>query len=88
MAKRKKTREQKMIADMRHQVYSLDNISSSLLVKKKPTVINLNTQISTVSYLKHDILKTFYLTGAILFSQILLLILLKNHILKIPFVSY
>ncbi|MBI2195775.1 MAG: hypothetical protein HYU48_01905 [Candidatus Levybacteria bacterium] len=88
MAKRKKTLEQKKLADMRHQVYSLDSYSPISSVKREVPSAEHSTSLTTVSYLRHDILKTSILTAAILFSQILLLILIKNRVVSVPFISY
>ncbi len=88
MAKRKKTREQKIVADSRHQTYSLSNFSPTFSVKNIAPVVTPGTQTTTISYLKHDILKTSTLTAAILLFQILLLVLLKNHVIRIPVISY
>ena len=89
MAKRKKTRQQKMIADIRHQVYSLEG-SSSISVEKTPPIPSIPqiVQATSYNYLKHDLIKTAFLTGIILAVQSILFFLLKNHILTIPKVSY
>jgi len=88
MAKRKKTLEQKKLADMHRQVYSLNDYSSSVSLKKQIPSTQIVTQLATTSYLKHDILKTTILTATILAFQILLFILLKNNVVKLPFISY
>ena len=88
MAKRKKTLEQKKLADMHRQVYSLNNYSPTPSVKKAVPNIQQAPQLTTISYLKHDIIKTSILTASILASQVLLFILLKNNIVRVPFVSY
>ncbi len=88
MAKRKKTLEQKKLADMHRQVYSLNNYSPVSPLKKEIPSTYKQPISTTTLYLKHDILKTLSLTLAILGLQILLFILLKNHIIKVPLVSY
>lgn len=94
MAKRKNTLKQKLVADMRHQVYSLNDTSSVSLVPKKEKTPNLplknssTTSIDITSYLRHDILKTAILTGTILLFQTLLFLTLKGHVIRIPNISY
>lgn len=94
MAKRKKTLKQKIAADMRHEAYTLDKTYPVLLAPKREETSNLSSKnpstnftIAT-SYLKHDILKTTFLTGIILLFQALLFLMLKNHIVRIPNISY
>ena len=97
MAKQRKTREQKKLADLRHtfthalvsqtpsavkiQFQSKDIISPSI----KP-----NQQISTnkYPYLIKDLFKTGALTLGILAFQIILFVLLKNHTVTIPGIGY
>lgn len=99
MAKRKKTLKRKLAADMRHQVYSLNDSSFVSPVPKKEKISNLPsgnslvnsinvTSINITSYLRHDILKTTILTGTILLFQALLFLTLKGHIIRIPNISY
>jgi len=97
MAKKRKTREQKKLADLHHkfihalasqtppavkiQIQSKDLISPS----NKP-----NQRISTnkYPYLIKDLSKTGILTLGILAFQIILLTLLKNHVVTIPGIGY
>lgn len=90
MAKRKKTRQQKIIADTRHKLYSLQgSYSVSIRENKEPILPTPQVaQTTTYTYLKHDLLKTAFLTGAILAIQSILFFLLKNHLFTIPTVSY
>ncbi|MEX2013069.1 MAG: hypothetical protein WD967_01560 [Candidatus Levyibacteriota bacterium] len=88
MAKRKKTLEQKKLADMHRQVYSLNNYSPAASPRKEVQNTHHESQLTIASYLKRDILKTTILTASILSFQILLFILLKNNIVKVPFISY
>ncbi|MEK7517724.1 MAG: hypothetical protein AAB583_04190 [Patescibacteria group bacterium] len=76
----KKTREQKIAADLRRQHFAYTETASHS--------ISNASAISTHSYIKHDILKTFLLTAFIIGFQIILFILLKNHIIVLPMVSY
>ena len=86
MAKHKKTLEQKKLADMRHQVYSLDNYIKESFIQKSP--LETQSYVASTSYLKHDIFKTAIISFSILASQVVLNIALRNHILKLPLVSY
>lgn len=89
MAKYKKTLEQKKLSDMRHQAYSLSEFTTSFSFKNQGNINPEKTiAASSTSYLKQDILKTTAISLSILFLQILLFISLKNHLLKLPLVSY
>ncbi len=96
MGKKRKTYKEKIIADLRRKVYSLEAQKPFSLEAKEPKIINnmpISNQATTVSisshpYLTKDIFKTGILTGAILFLQLVLYFLLKNHILVLPIVKY
>jgi len=97
MAKKRKTREQKQLADLRHTF-------RHILVSQVPPAEKLQTQskagislsyrpnsqttIATYPYLKKDLSKTAILTLIILASQIILFTLFKNHVLTIPGIGY
>lgn len=91
MAKKRKTRQDKKLADLRH-TFTHQNILNTLETKpsftkiaiKKPTI----TTYSSYPYLAKDLTKTFILTASIIGAQILLFISLKTHLLKIPGISY
>ena len=91
MSRHKKTRQEKVAADLRRQqfVYTLEskNFSTPILSKDKPNVLPISS-ISVYSYVKNDVLKTFLLTLAISGFQVILFLLLKNHVLKIPGLIY
>ena len=97
MAKERKTRDQKKLADLRHTFKHVE-VGQALPAAKTQTL-----PISTISlpykpkasilvnqypYLIKDLSKTGILTLAILAFQIILFISLKNHVLTIPGVSY
>jgi len=96
MGKKRKTYKEKIIADLRRKLYRQDSQKPFALEAKEPKITNnmpIYTQVSTVSislhpYLTKDIFKTGILTGAILFLQVVLYFLLKNHIFVLPMVSY
>ncbi len=91
MAKKRKTREQKKLADLRHN-FTHQEILNTLETKpaftkietKKPVV----TTYSSYPYLAKDLTKTFVLSASIIAIQILLFISLKIHLIKIPGISY
>lgn len=97
MAKRRKTREQKKLADLRHNFTHsfVQNVHSEAKIKletKEDPIIS--EKIQTVSslneypFLIKDLSKTGVLTTLILGFQIILFFLLKNHTLKIPGLIY
>lgn len=109
MAKHKKTKQQKIIADLRRQLQYESQTTSS---KKLPTEQSISIQPKTINlpkefsfkkpsenlqnkivnnnypYLKHDLFKTAVLTGSIIFAQLFLFFVLKNHIIVLPMVKY
>jgi hypothetical protein len=96
MAKKRKTREQKILADERHNfshtftsqapltVKIPAQITTSMLTQKtqKPAALN------SYPYLLKDLTKTALLTAGIFIFQIVLFTLLRNHALVIPGISY
>lgn len=101
MGKHKKTRKEKIIADLRHQLYSFKHqdfpSQNSSIIKpinpqEKQVLSNINsfanTLINSYPYLKHDVLKTLILTMSIVAFQILLLLILKRHIIVLPGIHY
>jgi hypothetical protein len=94
MAKKRKTKEQKRLADLRHNfkhAYTLDNSSVTqpkLHVSKKSEVITTSISTNAYPYLKKDLSKTALLTLGILIFQLVLLAILKSHILSIPGLTY
>ena len=96
MAKKKKTRHQKMLADLRHKI-SLSEISqptpaytiAAPVTAVQKTVIKPSTAFANTNpYLLQDIRKTGLLTLSLLAAQFLLFILLQYHVVKIPGISY
>ena len=100
MSKKKKTRQQKIIADLRRQVTTTHTDFSSN-EGHQPTVLytptqksiytmNTNKQAYTISYsdISHDLSKTSLLTFAIIAFDMVLFFLLKNHFIRIPFVQF
>lgn len=97
MAKKRKTREEKKLADLRHS-FTHDLVSKAISGTKitLPTKEIISPLEKTKSpsptnlypYLIKDLSKTGLLTTAILTIQIVLFFLLKNHTLTIPGLNY
>lgn len=94
MAKKRKTKEQKKLADQRHTFIHGYTPATPVSININHTYSN-TTQTKTVSlpinaypYLKKDLSKTTALTLGILAFQILLFLGLKNHFLTIPGLTY
>jgi hypothetical protein len=86
MTRHKKTRQEKIIADYRHQVYILKNNNAPLNNSTVAIAVNGNSDF-TANILR-DVLKTTILTCAIVALQIVLFFLLKRHIITLPIVKY
>ena len=100
MSKAKKTRQEKMIADLHRKLHQQQSITSVSTPEQKtqytytikhtqaPMGVSTVTTITNLSLIKHDLIKTTIVTGAIISLQLLLFFLLKAHIIKIPMISY
>lgn len=94
MAKKKKTRQQKIIADLRRQVTLSKPQESKPETKPKnfsnPALITYAPKIRAVTYpyLKKDLQKTAILTSSVIALQMILYFLLKSHILVLPRLGY
>lgn len=96
MSKRRKTRQQKIIAEFRRQVspsvksekpiatLSQATFSLPTMQPVKPVAV----QTASTAYLKYDIAKTGVLTLAIIAAQLVLFFLLKHHTLVVPNLAY
>jgi len=93
MAKKRKTREQKKLADLRHKIfhkavnYTFDTSSPSVKNEAK-SFPQSSTNTVSHPYLIKDLTKTITLTGFIIGAQIFLFLLLKTNFLKIPGITY
>lgn len=93
MSRHKKTRQQKIIAELRRKLSVKNPMEvSPQLVLKEPSLPKL-TQINqplkttpslTYSYLLPDLLKTTVLTMSVIALQLILFFLLKAHIVVLP----
>jgi hypothetical protein len=90
MAKKKRTRQDKIKADLRHQlpqspVYTVSQHNENIAPSRPQPV---SKTISIDKFFIEDLKRTAYLTIAILAGQVGLFIFLRNHIIKFPFISY
>lgn len=92
---KRKTREQKKIAQLRHKLSSQTHLAvvpeTETEKTQKKQFYKLpehakRTSETTSSYifLQKDLSKTFFLSLAILIFQFLLLFLLKTHVMRLP----
>jgi len=96
MAKKRKTREQKILADLRHNFrhtfISQAPLAGKIQAQIPPSIITQRTEktvaLNSYPYLIKDLTKTAILTLGIFVSQIILFTLLKNHVLIIPGIGY
>jgi hypothetical protein len=97
MAKKRKTRDQKKLADLRHtfnHVYVGHETSAAKTQPTNASTISLSYKPKTTiltnqyPYLAKDLAKTGILSFGILAFQIILFVLLKNHVLSIPGISF
>ena len=97
MAKKRKTREQKKLADLHHKFIHALNAQTPPVVKiqiqskdtiSPPNRSNQQISVNKYPYLIKDLSKTGMLTLGILAFQIILFALLKNHAVTIPGISY
>lgn len=101
MSRRKKTREQKKIADLRKKLQ--EQTSPSVMQTKAsglpsqpmvryniPLAIKKDSLYSPSSYVTivHDVRKTFLLTTSIITVELILFFLLTHHIVTIPMLRY
>lgn len=94
MAKQKKTRQEKIIADLRRQLTQTKRklptsiISPSISLTAQP---QYNMPIKTAfphSYLLPDLTKTSLVTSIILIGEFVLFFLLKKQILVLPMITF
>ncbi len=84
MAKHRKTRQEKILADHRHISYHLDTIPAQVsLPSEKKTQLHLDpptskTHAISYSYVLGDIKKTSFITASIIIAQIILLFILDR----------
>jgi hypothetical protein len=90
MAKKRKTREQKQVADLRH-TFEHKVILNSFAANVSPVKNSPKIQVNNTSaypYLAKDLSKTILVTLSILAVQLVLFLTLKLHLIKIPGLPY
>lgn len=103
MSKRKKTRQQKIIADLRRQVHITKKTTTDTTLQSayedRPYVVpekftppkNISMQTYSAPYehthLQKDVRKTMILTSSIVACELLLFFLVQNRIVSLPFVN-
>ncbi|MBI2032640.1 MAG: hypothetical protein HYV38_00245 [Candidatus Levybacteria bacterium] len=89
MAKKRKTKSQKIIAEERHKLYHYEDISQPIKEPKSPNIITKPQAIATTHKASFiDIKKTMILTALIISSQLITLYFLKNHFINLPGITY
>ena len=94
MAKKKKTRQQKIIADLRRQINASQTKSAPVLPSLNLPKVNLSEKkqatatFVNMSYLVKDLQKTAILTTSMIAFQLILLFILKNHIITLNGLIY
>lgn len=97
MAKKRKTRKDKILSDLHRKTsYKVDVTSfASPIIKNTPETKTITvspkvqkSNIDKYPYLIKDISRTGVVTASIIAFQILLFIILKFHVLKLPGISY
>lgn len=85
--KHKKTRKEKIIADYRHNFYTLEqkNISYPNSMNNSEIV---KSELNSYSYVSRDVIKTGLLTFSIIAAQVILFFLLRNQIIMLPMLIY
>lgn len=84
MAKHRKTRQEKILADHRHILYHLDTAPAQVVLpSEKKTQYRLNppaskTHAISYSYVIRDIKKTSFITVSIILAQIILFFILNR----------
>jgi|GEM_PF-2380313 len=103
MSKRKKTRQQKIISDLRRKTQPQSSHPEKP-EQSKPTLPSYSFQVSSMNssesvsknditatsypFLIHDLKRTGILTFIFIAAELLLFFLLKQHIVKLPMISY
>jgi hypothetical protein len=94
MAKKRKTRDQKKLADLRHNFKHAYTFVESRSAQEKPQIaekfenLTATVSVNAYPYLKKDLSKTALLTLGILIFQLVLFTILKNHIFVIKGLTY
>lgn len=97
MAKKRKTRKEKILSDLHRKTsYKIDVTSFvpptiKTALEAKTIITSPKVQKSSIDkypYLIKDVSRTGAVTASIIVFQVLLFIILKFHVLKLPGISY
>ncbi len=101
MPKHKKTRQEKIISDLRRKLQTNQNILEypsvlpevkvslkDIKIKKSPILFRRSPSETNYSYLKHDLLRTSGITLIIALMDLLLLFTIKKHIFNLSIMGY
>lgn len=97
--KQKKTRQQKVIADLRRKLQTASNAATPLqtmpekkimppIVRQQNSTLENTSAVDVNQYLINDLSKTVFLTGLIVLAEFFLFVLLKNQIFVLPKISF
>lgn len=87
MAKKRKTKAQKKLAEQRH-VFQHQYTPQVFEITPSPSVKIESAQATSYPYLVKDLTKTVLISSVIIAAQILLFLVLKNKIITIPGITY
>jgi hypothetical protein len=88
MAKKRKTRAQKKLSDLRHNFSHSLSQTTGFQFNRDIKTTAIKTYANSYPYLVKDLSKTGILTISILIAQLILYFLLTNHLFKIPGLNY
>lgn len=89
MGKYKKTRQEKIITDLRRKLNTTSNTLGSLSKVTQPNPVSVNpSTIDLNQYLIGDLSKTAFLTGLIILVEFFIFVLLKNRVFVLPAISF
>lgn len=98
MRKHKKTRKEKLIADLHRKLQLQKRVATvnsapqyriEKTFRAKQTIQTDSIVVKSLSpYLLHDFLKTLFLTFGIVVIQVVLFALLKTHTIVFPFIRF
>ena len=94
MSKKRKTRQEKKIADLRNQLFqvnknthvlplSASKDSQRIQPQNQPSITLIH--LYPTEHIQKDLLKTIYVTAAAIGLQLLLFFLLKHQLFRVPF---
>ena len=83
----RKTLKQKIVADYRHQTYSLEN-KTNFIADSSSSNSKQPDKSEPYTYVLNNTTKTGILTLLIIAGELVLFFLFKNHIISLPSINY